>query len=397
MAEAMEKRTCQKCNRFLNIDQFYRSRNLEAYPPEGYLPVCKKCFTMHLNNWEPSSITPLLEIMDVPYIPEEWEALLQRYGQDPKKTSQTAIFGWYLSKMKLKQFSDYRFADSERILEEREKQKQIAAARDESYRLRYAAIQDGNVLDKVNADISLLSDDEILELFPQVEYQQQLQQGFLGAQQFQQVPQEPSVEDQIPIEDKMKLSIKWGKTYTVNEWLTMERMYRDMLESYEIKTASHLDYLKMICKTSLKMNQSIDVNDFEGYNKLAKVYDSLMKSAKFTAAHNKTESENEFQAVSELILMAEEEWFIPRFDVSVPQDIIDATMRDMERYLNTLVREEQGLGNLIEVAISQMKREEEANAELEAALEGENFVEEDLTDEDYIDFYEFQEEDDEEW
>ena len=396
MAEAMEKRTCQKCNRFLNIDQFYRSRNLEAYPPEGYLPVCKKCFTMHLNNWEPSSITPLLEIMDVPYIPEEWEALLQRYGQDPKKTSQTAIFGRYLSKMKLKQFSDYRFADSERILEEREKQKQIAAARDESYRLRYAAIQDGNVLDKVNADISLLSDDEILELFPQVEYQQQLQQGFLGAQQFQQVPQEPSVEDQIPIEDKMKLSIKWGKTYTVNEWLTMERMYRDMLESYEIKTASHLDYLKMICKTSLKMNQSMDVNDFEGYNKLAKVYDSLMKSAKFTAAQNKTESENEFQAVSELILMAEEEGFIPRFDVSVPQDIIDATMRDMERYLNTLVREEQGLGNLIEVAISQMKREEEANAELEAALEGESFVEEDLTDEDYIDFYEFQEEDDEE-
>ena len=396
MAEAMEKRTCQKCNRFLNIDQFYRSRNLEAYPPEGYLPVCKKCFTMHLNNWEPSSITPLLEIMDVPYIPEEWEALLQRYGQDPKKTSQTAIFGRYLSKMKLKQFSDYRFADSERIIEAREKQKQIAAARDESYRLRYAAIQDGNVLDKVNADISLLSDDEILELFPQVEYQQQLQQGFLGAQQFQQVPQEPSVEDQIPIEDKMKLSIKWGKTYTVNEWLTMERMYRDMLESYEIKTASHLDYLKMICKTSLKMNQSIDVNDFEGYNKLAKVYDSLMKSAKFTAAQNKTESENEFQAVSELILMAEEEGFIPRFDVSVPQDIIDATMRDMERYLNTLVREEQGLGNLIEVAISQMKREEEANAELEAALEGESFVEEDLTDEDYIDFYEFQEEDDEE-
>ena len=49
------------------------------------------------------------------------------------------------------------------------------------------------------------------------------------------------------------------------------------------------------------------MNDFEGYNKLAKVYDSLMKSAKFTAAQNKTESENEFQAVSELILMAEEE------------------------------------------------------------------------------------------
>ena len=66
------------------------------------------------------------------------------------------------------------------------------------------------------------------------------------------------------------------------------------------------------------MNQSIDVNDFEGYNKLAKVYDSLMKSAKFTAAQNKTESENEFQAVSELILMAEEEGFIPRYATDIP-------------------------------------------------------------------------------
>ena len=59
------------------------------------------------------------------------------------------------------------------------------------------------------------------------------------------------------------------------------------MDSYEIKSASHLDYLKMICKTSLKMNQAIDCSDYEGYNKLAKVYDSLMKSAKFTAAQNK--------------------------------------------------------------------------------------------------------------
>ena len=62
--------------------------------------------------------------------------------------------------------------------------------------------------------------------------------------------------------------------------------------------------------------------------------------------------------------MAEEQGLIiPRFDLEVPKDIVDATIKDMERYLNTLVREEQGLGNLIETAIAAMKREEEADSE----------------------------------
>ena len=400
MAEAMEKRTCQKCNRFLNIDQFYRSRNLEAYPPEGYLPVCKKCFTMHLNNWEPSSITPLLEIMDVPYIPEEWEALLQRYGQDPKKTSQTAIFGRYLSKMKLKQYSDYRFADTERIAEEEAKKKQLAEARSEAYRLRNSAGV-GNVMDMINVNVDLLSEEELMALFPQPEQLEMIRQSMnptssntvANTNPFGSIPQpavEPSLESQIDPIDKMKLSIKWGKLYNVEELLQMERFYRDMMDSYEIKSASHLDYLKMICKTSLKMNQAIDCSDYEGYNKLAKVYDSLMKSAKFTAAQNKTESENDYQAVCELIQMAEEQGFIPRFDLEVPKDIVDATIKDMERYLNTLVREEQGLGNLIETAIAAMKREEEADSEDSVDLDELDDL--GLEDDDYADFYSFQEE-----
>lgn len=385
MAEVMEKRTCTVCGRHMNIDQFYQSKNVERFVG-GYLPKCKKCFTMHINNWEPTTFIPLLEIIDIPYIPSEWNALLERYGQDPKKTSHTAIFGRYLSKMKLKQYSEYSFADTERIAEEEAKRKQIAAARDESYRLRYAAALNGDVLDMVESDISLLSDDEIAELFPQPEQHLMPTGGYVSPS----APPRPDFDSQIAIEDKMKLSLKWGKTYSAEEWLTMERMYRDMMDSYEIKTASHLDYLKMICKTSLKMNQAIDCNDFEGYNKLAKVYDSLMKSAKFTAAQNKMESENEYQAVSELILMAEREGFIPRFDLEVPKDIVDATIKDVERYLNVLVREEQGLGNLIETAIAAMKREEEEDEGV-LDLDGEEYEDLGLDDEDYEDFYEFQE------
>ena len=88
--------------------------------------------------------------------------------------------------------------------------------------------------------------------------------------------------------------------------------------------------------------------------------------------------------------MAEEQGFIPRFDLEVPKDIVDATIKDMERYLNTLVREEQGLGNLIETAIAAMKREEEAYSEDSVDLDELDDL--GLEDDDYADFYSFQEE-----
>ena len=78
MAEQMEKAYCSQCNRTMNIDQFYLSKRVDEYPG-GILPKCKKCFTMHINNWEPSTFIPLLEIIDVPYVPAEWNVLLDRW------------------------------------------------------------------------------------------------------------------------------------------------------------------------------------------------------------------------------------------------------------------------------------------------------------------------------
>jgi len=46
-----------------------------------------------------------------------------------------------------------------------------------------------------------------------------------------------------------------------------------MMNSYDIQTAGHIDTLKLICKTSLKANQLIDLGDIDGYQKMSKVYD----------------------------------------------------------------------------------------------------------------------------
>lgn len=60
-----------------------------------------------------------------------------------------------------------------------------------------------------------------------------------------------------------------------------------MMESYDIQSAGHIDTLKMICKTSLKANQLLDMGDVDGAQKMIKMYDTLMKSGKFSLDYEK--------------------------------------------------------------------------------------------------------------
>jgi hypothetical protein len=59
---------------------------------------------------------------------------------------------------------------------------------------------------------------------------------------------------------------------------------------------------------------------------MIKMYDSLMKSGKFTAAQNKGENGDYIDSVSELVAMCEKDGFIPRYYVDGPQDKVDRTI-----------------------------------------------------------------------
>ena len=69
------------------------------------------------------------------------------------------------------------------------------------------------------------------------------------------------------------MRLKWGKAYKPEEWVRLEQLYNEMMESYDIQSAGHIDTLKLLCKTSLKANQLIDIGDVEGFQKMSKVYD----------------------------------------------------------------------------------------------------------------------------
>ena len=107
---------CEKCNRTMAAEQFYTSNNLEKYP-DGKFKQCKKCMTMHVDNWKPDTYLWILQEADVPYIAEEWNKLMMKYCKDRSKVTGMTVIGRYLGKMKLTQWRDYRWKDSEFLRE----------------------------------------------------------------------------------------------------------------------------------------------------------------------------------------------------------------------------------------------------------------------------------------
>jgi len=91
---------CEKCHKTMDEKNFYSSNNLEKYP-DGKFHQCKKCLTMHVNNWDPDTYMWILQEADVPYIPSQWYSLMEKYGRDKTKLTGATIIGRYLGKMRM--------------------------------------------------------------------------------------------------------------------------------------------------------------------------------------------------------------------------------------------------------------------------------------------------------
>ena len=136
------------------------------------------------------------------------------------------------------------------------------------------------------------------------------------------------------------------------------------------------------------MNQAIDCGDMEGYGKLSRVYDSLRKSAKFTAAQKKEQKEDYVDSVGALVAMCEKEGgFIPRFATDIPQDKVDATLQDMNNYIKKLVTQDLGFGQQIEDSLKKIQIQKEMNDAEQSAIENGDEVPI-LNDENFADYYE---------
>ena len=381
-----EQYYCKKCNRTMGADQFYGSNNLQKYP-NGKLDTCKKCITMHVDNFNPDTYMWILQECDVPYVPDEWHKLLEKYAYDRDKLTGMTILGRYLSKMKLKQHKDYRWKDTAFLQEMADTKKEQAMKR-QGYDAQEIALQ-------LEKDRQYLPEDGVAK---EPVYDETPSASYPVEDYFAEQCEGEELNIDLTDEDKTYLRLKWGKTYKPEEWVKLEQLYEEMMQSYDIQGAGHIDTLKLICKTSLKANQLIDMGDIEGFQKMSKVYDSLMKSGNFTAAQNKSESGEFVDSIGELIELCEKDGYIERYYVESPNDKVDLTIQDMQRYTRTLIEEETNISTMVEKALRENAKEDEEDAKNnesdiidEADLSIED-LEKTLRDEDYTDFEDFKDE-----
>lgn len=194
----------------------------------------------------------------------------------------------------------------------------------------------------------------------------------------------PHPSEELTEDDKMYLVMKWGRLYSADEWVELERMYKEMENSFDIQDADTINALVLICKLNLKANQALDQGDYDGFAKLSRSLEAMRKSAKFTAAQKKEEKADAVDCVGELVSMCEREGFIPRYATDIPQDKVDVTLRDMNEYVQKLVTQDLGFGQQIEDALKKIQLQKEMQEKESELWAGEDT----LSDEDYQAYFE---------
>ena len=390
MADAAEKKMCfcSKCRKLMKEDKFY------SYKDGTKVELCKECFTMHIDNFDPDTFLWALEKLDVPYVPAEWNVLRDRaYAKDPAKVNGTSVLGKYLSKMKLKQWKEYGWKDSEKLQalsaeKEAEKEAELQAEKEKVQK----AYDDGKITEaeyKTYMDSQSLHDNGYTEVavLRDVITGRAIEAGLLNADGTQ--PQEagplindndlPDFESQLTKDDKVFLALKWGRNYSAAEWVALEENYASMCKDFDVKDTDTKNSLILLCKINLKENQLVDMGDFDGALKLSRMYDSLRKSAKFTAAQNKEKEEDFLSAIGELVRYCEKEGGrIPRMKIDYNYDIIDKEEKDMQSYVKNLFTSDPSISRQIEDYLKVRK------AQIEKQMRGGAAAT--LTEQDYHDY-----------
>ena len=372
--------SCKKCGKTMDENNFYTYKNGKR------TEICKKCLTMHLDNFNPDTFLWILEKMDVPYVPTEWNVLRDRaYAKDPTKMNGMTVLGKYLAKMRLRQWKEYSWADTEKIKAEQEQHRLELIEKQKEFEVELKnQYQDGLISEAQYKTLmsteTLHTEDSMYGTAPNgMANNPYREENFMSEDELV----DPAAE--LTSEDKMYLAMKWGRLYKPNEWVELEKKYNEMMTSFDIQDSDTIGTLILICKTYLKMNNAIDIGDMDGYQKLSRVYDSLRKSAKFTAAQNKEKTEDFIDSVGQMVAYCEKNGGqIPKFEIETDLDIVDKVIRDLKDYTKSLIYEDAALAREIEEYLKKKEISDSIKKEKKEAKESE--AEYEMTDDEITDY-----------
>lgn len=411
---------CTKCGKEKPETEFYK---LKAGVRTD---ICKDCLTQYIDVKKPDTFLWIMKELDIPYIEQSWVSSTQKiYKRDPEMFKPGAAFGAYYRVMLSPSFRKYGWEDSTELNESNGRSfvgedKEKAEKYNEELRGRLEAgeITENQFLtlrkrveedeenikttleeklsssfeesDQFAAKKKAVDDmaaknqallDRMAKIVTTAEKQDYLRQGKTKdpVPQTQSLPslgedeektqethnrvveREKEYADKLSDDEKTALAIKWGDNYSIGDWIRMEQMYREYEDTYEMNV-DRKETLKIICKTSLKLDQALDSEDTAAAQKLSTMLDQLRKSAKFTDAQNKEEKQRDIDCVGELVAAVEREGGIIEqfdFDIHPVQDKVDLVLKDNQAYIYNLVKKDLGLGDLIESYIQKLEKAEE--------------------------------------
>jgi hypothetical protein len=243
--EPKKKYLCSRCKKTMSEIKFYTHRDGTKDD------MCKECLCAHVNNFDPSTFTWILQRMDVPYVPQEWNVLRDRkYNEDPRKgTGGPAVMGKYLAKMKLKQFVNpdtnelYSWDETDLLLERRytkeEKTEEELEIEKEQIERLNQALEAGEISEAEYK--TLVPTDEVKEAYetnPDMFPGGTVVSGdpFAGDNDYISEDALPDPAADLTDEDKVYLAMKWGRLYKPNEWVELEKKYTEMINSFDVPT-----------------------------------------------------------------------------------------------------------------------------------------------------------------
>ena len=386
---AIDRLVCTKCGREKNEKEFFKMKTGVR------CDMCKMCLTAHIDNRKTESFQWILEMFDVPYIEKKWVELSNKiYLKDPAKFGPSSVIGQYLRSMNMAQYSEYGYADSDKLNFADRKIDQEAAARREQQGINEQYEQD--LLDKLErGEISKAEYDTLTYTNAEDE-----------AATTMHMPQfvadfsvdENEIAAQLEQDEIQYLMLKWGGHYRPSEWIAMEEMYSRYAGEFELNVDRE-ETLKKMCRTSVKMDQALDIGDVSAYKAYSAVMKDLRTSGKFTEAQNKEDKVRYLDSIGELVALCEkeggiiEQWTINPDDY--PQDKVDFTLKDLKAYTYNLVTNELGLGDLIESYIKKLEEAENQEEDLDMGLitSAEDEAKNELTDEEAYEFQDWLESD----
>ena len=379
---------CKKCGRERAATKFFKKKTKER------IDICVDCLTMYIDNYDYTTFSWILEMFDIPYVKNEWIKMANDvYLKNPAKFSNRSVIGKYIRTMNMKQYADYCFADSDKLnmAQEMAKERREATV-DKDYVLQLQKELEEGKISKAQYDT--LSPETPSSIDKEEEEFIALKEEAIKP--IQQGADEGEIRKQLTDEEYQYLLMKWGYLYQPSQLVQMEKLYNKYANEYELNVDRE-DTLKKICKTSLKMDEALDVGDTQSYQKLASVYDQLRKAGKFTEVQNKEEQERYLDSVGELVALCEREGGPIKEFVDpdeYPQDKVDFTIKDLKSYNYNLATNELNLSDLIQTYIDKLDKAEQSGNDIDLnkgliTSKEEEAEEDTLSDQEAIDFQDY--------